>query len=62
MPKLLLKLSVAAIALSIASQGVLAETYYGGKRKTGFFESIFGSPAPRVRKAAAQAVSLVEKE
>jgi L,D-transpeptidase YcbB len=50
MPKLLLKLSVAALALSIASQGVLAETYYGGKRKPGFFESIFGLPAPRMKR------------
>ncbi len=41
--KLLLKLSVAAIAVSFASQTVLADTYRDGNRK-GFFESLFGAP------------------
>lgn len=41
--KLLLKLSVAAIAVSFASQTVLADTSRDEKRK-GFFESLFGAP------------------
>lgn len=41
--KLLLKLSVAAIAVSFASQTVLADASKDEKRK-GFFESLFGSP------------------
>lgn len=41
--KLLLKLSVAAIAASFASQTVLADASREEKRK-GFFESLFGSP------------------
>jgi murein L,D-transpeptidase YcbB/YkuD len=41
--KLLLKLSVAAIAASFASQTVLADASREEKRK-GFFESLFGAP------------------
>ena len=41
--KLLLKLSVAAIAVSFTSQTVLADADFNGKRK-GFFESLFGAP------------------
>lgn len=41
--KLLLKLSVAAIAVSFASQTVLADASKEEKRK-GFFESLFGTP------------------
>jgi murein L,D-transpeptidase YcbB/YkuD len=41
--KLLLKLSVAAIAVSFASQTVLADASKEEKRK-GFFESLFGAP------------------
>ena len=41
--KLLLKLSVAAIAVSFASQTVLADADSNGKRK-GFFESLFSAP------------------
>lgn len=41
--KLLLKLSVAAIAASFASQTVLADASRDDKRK-GFFESLFGAP------------------
>jgi L,D-transpeptidase YcbB len=41
--KLLLKLSVAAIAVSFASQTVLADMSREEKRK-GFFESLFGAP------------------
>ncbi len=41
--KLLLKLSVAAIAASFASQTVLADASRDYKRK-GFFESLFGAP------------------
>jgi murein L,D-transpeptidase YcbB/YkuD len=41
--KLLLKLSVAAIAVSFASQTVLADASREEKRK-GFFESLFGAP------------------
>lgn len=41
--KLLLKLSVAMIAASFASQTVLADTSRDEKRK-GFFESLFGAP------------------
>ncbi len=40
--KLLLKLSVAAIAVSFTGQSVLADTY--GNRNKGFFESLFGAP------------------
>jgi L,D-transpeptidase YcbB len=46
--KLLLKLSVAAIAIMFAGQSVLAETT-NVKRK-GFFESLFGSSAPRKKR------------
>ncbi|MEQ1523417.1 MAG: L,D-transpeptidase family protein, partial [Aestuariivirga sp.] len=42
--KLLLKLSVAAIAASFASQTVLADADSNGKRNKGFFESLFGAP------------------
>ena len=41
--KLLLKLSVASIAASFASQTVLADASKDEKRK-GFFESLFGAP------------------
>ena len=41
--KLLLKLSVAVIAASFASQTVLADTSRDDKRK-GFFENLFGAP------------------
>jgi murein L,D-transpeptidase YcbB/YkuD len=41
--KLLLKLSVAVIAASFASQAVLADTSRDEKRK-GFFENLFGAP------------------
>lgn len=40
--KLLLKLSVAAIAVFISGQSVLADTY--ANRNKGFFESLFGTP------------------
>ena len=42
--KLLLRLSVAAIAVSFTGQSVLADTYSNGNRNKGFFESLFGSP------------------
>ena len=42
--KLLLKLSVAAIAVSFAGQGVLADTFSNEKKNKGFFESLFGAP------------------
>ena len=40
--KLLLKLSVAAIAVFVSGQSVLADTY--ANRNKGFFESLFGAP------------------
>ena len=40
--KLLLKLSVAVIAVSFAGQSALADTY--GNKNKGFFESLFGTP------------------
>lgn len=40
--KLLLKLSVAVIAVSVAGQSALADTY--GNKNKGFFESLFGTP------------------
>ena len=40
--KLLLKLSVAVVAVSFTGQSVLADTY--GNRNRGFFESLFGAP------------------
>lgn len=42
--KLLLKLSVAAIAVSFAGQSVLADTFSIEKKKKGFFENLFGAP------------------
>jgi L,D-transpeptidase YcbB len=49
MNKLLLKLSVAAIAMSVAGQAAQADTT--SYRKKGFFESLFGS-SPRQRRPA----------
>ena len=46
--KLLLKLSVAAIAIVFAGQSVLADT--NANKKKGFFESLFGSPSPRKKR------------
>ena len=45
--KLLLKLSVAAIAVFFAGQDALADTFTNGNRNTGFFESLFGAPKYR---------------
>ena len=45
--KLLLKLSVAAIALSFTGQTVFADTITDGNRNKGFFESLFGVPKYR---------------
>ena len=47
--KLLLKLAVAAIAITFAGQSALAET--NSNRKKGFFESLFGSPSIRKKRA-----------
>ncbi|MDP1700547.1 MAG: L,D-transpeptidase family protein [Aestuariivirga sp.] len=47
--KLLLKLSVAVIAASFASQTVLADTSRDEKRK-GFFESLFGTPSNKKKR------------
>ena len=46
-PKLLLKLSVAAIAISFTGQSVLAETIINGNQNKGFFENLFGAPKHR---------------
>jgi L,D-transpeptidase YcbB len=51
MNKLLLKLSVAAIATAVAASAVQAETPY---RKKGFFESLFGSSTPRQKRSKRQ--------
>ena len=45
--KLLLKLSVVAIAVSFTGQSVLADTITDGNRNRGFFESLFGAPKYR---------------
>jgi len=47
--KLLLKLSVAAIAVSFTSQTVLADSSRDEKRK-GFFESLFGTPSKKKKR------------
>ena len=56
--KLLLKLSVAAIAASFASQTVLADASREEKRK-GFFESLFG--APKKKKTPQNHPAVVER-
>jgi murein L,D-transpeptidase YcbB/YkuD len=45
--KLLLKLSIAAIAASFAGQSALADTNGNWTQKKGFFESLFGTPKYR---------------
>ncbi|MDP3142935.1 MAG: peptidoglycan-binding protein, partial [Candidatus Omnitrophota bacterium] len=51
--KLLLKLSVAAIAVSFTSQTVLADRDSDQKRK-GFFESLFGQPSKKKKRKTIQ--------
>jgi len=51
--KLLLKLSVAAIAVSFTSQTVLADRNSDQKRK-GFFESLFGQPSKKKKRKTIQ--------